>query len=271
MRKITKQEFENKINEIYNYKYSLISDYNNNNTSITIQCNDCGYKEEITPKQLKKGTHKCRKCSFDLYSLDLDDLQDEIWLPIEGFEYYLISNKGRVKTIDHMTIDNNQKIKEHIKIFNIKLPGGYVEGELRDSFGKRHWASMHRLVAQAFVYNPDPEKYTEVNHIDGNKLNNTEENLEWTDRSGNIQHGIKTGLYSRDKMLDRLDRATEASRKKYDNCLLLNEKNIPIFQSTRRQCCYFATGKSNCNYKIHLDKNELFKNFYWKTITKITL
>ena len=57
----------------------------------------------------------------------------------------------------------------------------------------------------------------------------------------------------------------------YNNATLLNENNIPIFQSTRRQCCYFATGKPNCNYKIHLDKNELFKNFYWKTITKITL
>lgn len=61
--------------------------------------------------------------------------------------------------------------------------------------GKRKSVREHRLVAMCFVENPNPEKYSIVNHIDGNKLNNNAKNLEWTDDSGNMIHAIKKGLY----------------------------------------------------------------------------
>lgn len=53
---------------------------------------------------------------------------------------------------------------------------------------------VHVLVAQGFVKNPDPEKYTIVNHKDGDKLNPCYKNLEWTDHSGNMKHAVEHGL-----------------------------------------------------------------------------
>lgn len=62
------------------------------------------------------------------------------------------------------------------------------------SNGYRHTITVHRLIAMAFVDNP--HGYKEVNHIDGNKLNNHYTNLEWCDRSYNIKHCYTLGLRS---------------------------------------------------------------------------
>ena len=68
---------------------------------------------------------------------------------------------------------------------------GYLRVELwRDGIGRKY--SVHRLVAEAFVLNPDG--HTEVNHLDGDKTNNHASNLEWTTRSGNQKHAYRLGL-----------------------------------------------------------------------------
>lgn len=51
---------------------------------------------------------------------------------------------------------------------------------------------VHRLVAETWIPNADPDRLIEVNHIDGNKLNNSVNNLEWCDRKYNMQEYIKT-------------------------------------------------------------------------------
>ena len=57
---------------------------------------------------------------------------------------------------------------------------------------KMYSRRVHRLVANAFIKNT--KNYKEVNHIDGNKKNNKVENLEWCNRSQNMQHAVRLGL-----------------------------------------------------------------------------
>lgn len=59
---------------------------------------------------------------------------------------------------------------------------------------KLHTATVHRLLALAFIENDDPKNKLEVNHIDGNKVNNKLSNLEWVTSSENQIHAFETGL-----------------------------------------------------------------------------
>ena len=53
---------------------------------------------------------------------------------------------------------------------------------------------VHRLTAETWIPNPNPNYYTQVNHIDGNKDNNSVENLEWVTPGENLRHAYRTGL-----------------------------------------------------------------------------
>ena len=68
---------------------------------------------------------------------------------------------------------------------------GYEQVRLSKN-GKSRLTFVHRLVADTFI--PKQEGYNEVNHIDGNKLNNRADNLEWCTRRENVLHAHNTGL-----------------------------------------------------------------------------
>ncbi|MEI9553810.1 NUMOD4 domain-containing protein [Enterobacter hormaechei] len=123
----------------------------------------------------------------------------EIWLPVEGFEdRYEISNKGRIKSLPFLKVGRNKYgeisylTKE--KIMTGTPDGhGYLQVDLFQGKGsKRKSAKIHRLVAKAFV--PNPFGLPEVNHKDGDKQNNGEDNLEWVTTQQNITHACETGL-----------------------------------------------------------------------------
>lgn len=105
---------------------------------------------------------------------------EEIWKPVKGFEdKYEISNLGKVKN----------KITNHI-FKNTNQYGNYFSMVLYDG-EKRKSVKIHRLVAQAFIPNPNNFKY--VNHKDMNKQNNCVNNLEWCTQSYNTRHAISNG------------------------------------------------------------------------------
>ena len=118
----------------------------------------------------------------------------EVWKDINGYEgCYQVSNLGRIKSLDRMT--NNQYgeyfMKGRILKNSIIKEKGYCRVSLNNGNGKIS-KRVHRLVAEAFI--PNPENKPEVNHKDGNKLNNCVSNLEWCTNKENIEHSIRTGL-----------------------------------------------------------------------------
>ena len=69
---------------------------------------------------------------------------------------------------------------------------GYYQVVFRQE-GKRKYVRVHRLIAETLI--PNPNNLPQVNHIDGNKLNNNIDNLEWTTNAINTQHGYDNNLY----------------------------------------------------------------------------
>lgn len=102
----------------------------------------------------------------------------EQWKQIQDFEGYQISTLGRLMNKDGKILKNRIT----------KL--GYNRYALyRDK--KPYHLSAHRLVALAFIDNPDNKEH--VNHLDLDKMNNAIENLEWATRSENMQHSYMMG------------------------------------------------------------------------------
>lgn len=100
---------------------------------------------------------------------------------IKGYENYSVTSNG-----DIINTVTNYKLKPLLKRM------GYYEVLLKDKNHRGRWFFIHRLVAEAFHENPMGKK--EVNHIDGNKLNNKAENLEWCTRNENLKHAYESGL-----------------------------------------------------------------------------
>lgn len=106
----------------------------------------------------------------------------EQWKTIEGFEDYEISTFGRVKSHKYM---RDSILKPRV------THDGYVWYSL-SKHGKGHTKRANRLVAEAFI--PNPENKKTVNHIDGDKTNNHVDNLEWATLNEQMQHAYKNGL-----------------------------------------------------------------------------
>lgn len=116
------------------------------------------------------------------YPLTLEDLPDEVWLPAPNYEDYQISNFGRIKSFK-----NGMQ-----KILKPAIDGkGYLQAGLCKN-GKIKRFRVHRLVAQLFVSNPDNKP--QINHRDGNRLNNHISNLEWCTSAENIKHAVEHNL-----------------------------------------------------------------------------
>lgn len=127
-----------------------------------------------------------------------------IFRDVVGYEaFYEVSDEGGVKSKDRITLRDNRHGKQLTKIKGRSMRLGerngykYVNLCIND---QRKKVYVHRLVAQAFI--PNPNNKTQVNHKDGNKINNCVNNLEWCTPAENMKHAHSIGLMNPPKGVD---------------------------------------------------------------------
>ena len=166
-------------------------------------------------------------------------MTEEIWCPIKGYEsQYQVSDQGRVKSLKF----GKERIRKQVRI-----PKGYLQVQLWKN-GEMKWYLVHRLVAQAFI--PNPNNLPEVNHKDEDKENNSVQNLEWCDRKYNVNYG--TGIQRQaEKLSTPVLQYTKSGEfvKEWKSASDV-QINLNYNQSNISKCC---TGKCKSAY-----------NFIWK-------
>ena len=130
-------------------------------------------------------------------------LPNECWKPVEGYEgLYAVSSNGGAKSVERF--DSLGRLWKERILRPTKTTDGYLLVQLYKD-GKRKKYLVHRLVAQAFIPNPDNKPC--VNHLDENKTNNHYSNLSWTTPKENSNWGTcqqrraekKRGIYNTKK------------------------------------------------------------------------
>lgn len=108
---------------------------------------------------------------------------EEVWVDLPGYEgLYRISNMGNIMSLPRKGTKGGLMV-------GVVHPKGYRQVSLRKD-GKQFTEKVHRLVALAFI--PNPNNSPQVNHKDENKLNNRVDNLEWCDNTYNHEYGTRT-------------------------------------------------------------------------------
>ena len=110
---------------------------------------------------------------------------EEIWRPVVGYEgLYEVSNLGRVRSVDRYYYRLHKG-----KVLSLsKNANGYLKVVLSCN-GKCKTIKVHRIVAEAFL--PNPDNLPQVNHKDEDKTNNSVDNLEWCNAKYNLSYGTR--------------------------------------------------------------------------------
>lgn len=150
--------------------------------------------------------------------------ENEVWKDVAEYEgFYKVSNKGNIYSVERRDSRGNKCGGRALEPRYDK--DGYLRVTLCKN-GKQKTRFIHRLVAGAFV--PNPNSYSEINHRDENKVNNYANNLEWCTREHNVNHGtmIERSAQARSKKVKATNIETndvitfnstvEAGRKGYD-------------------------------------------------------
>jgi len=197
-------------------------------------CKECG---ELKPHELfyknrtmSDGlTYDCKSCRLITKrkkiaenTKEVIDIDGEIWKDVVGFEgFCMVSNIGRVKSLDRYYDSKRgctRKVSSHL--YGIRVEKGYDRVGICDEFGQKSYA-VHRLVAEAFIPNPDNKPH--VNHINSIRNDNRVENLEWVNHSENVTHGLvskssKTSIYSGVSFISK--------EKKWKASITINKKQV---------------------------------------------
>ena len=140
-------------------------------------------------------------------------MEKEIWKTIEGYENYMVSNLGRVKSL---RFGKEKILKQTITNQNYCLVGLCKEGKTKTF-------RVHKLVARAFI--PNPQNLPQLNHKDEVKTNNCVDNLEWCTAKYNSNYGTRNERCS--KTMKGMKRTQETKDK------ISKAKSKPILQFNR--------------------------------------
>lgn len=142
------------------------------------------------------------------------------WREIDGFPNYMVSNTGEIKSLNY---NKTGKLIPH------KLSNGYLGINLYDNDKKSCYLLIHRLVAQAFL--PNPNGCRIINHKDENRSNNPVNNLEWCSHKYNLIFSIPALQYSKTReFLKEFPSIAEAAR-------TVNNGNIKAAVTNILKCC----------------------------------
>jgi hypothetical protein len=175
---------------------------------------------------------------------------EEFWRPIKGYEgIYRVSNLGRIKSLSRLVQCKNgyRKTKEKILKPHINK-SGYCSLDL----GKKNKHLLHRIVANAFIPNPDNKPC--VNHLNGIKSDNKFDNLEWCTYSENEKHsylvlGKKSNLsknrQTRKGSKSNFSKFTDLEIEEIKNLILENTKPSKIIIKYNISKSYISRLKNN--------------------------
>ena len=198
---------------------------------------------------------RARRRRLERQNKELSLYTDEEWRPVKGYEgLYEVSNKARVRSLTRYFPDRvfrNGKLQPYINYGKVLTPHMSHKGYLlvpltKDSKGKK--CSVHRLVAEAFI--PNPENLPLVNHKDECKTNNRPDNLEWCDDKYNVNYG--TGMKRAAQK-----RARTVEQYSLDGVLIATYLGVPAAAD--------ATGIKKQSIGSALRrKNHICKGYEWK-------
>ena len=159
-------------------------------------------------------------------------MMNEIWKDIKDYPNYMVSNLGRVKSLSNNKARKEKILKQH------KNSNGYLFVALSKN-GKIKCYRVHRLVAEAFLPNPDNKPC--IDHINTNKIDNRVENLRWCSHKENINNPITKDKHLK-KLKENLSKPIIQFSKdgefirKWDNTWDV-QRELGINQSSISKCC----------------------------------
>jgi len=175
-------------------------------------------------------------------------MENDNWKDVPGYEgFYKAHKSGKVKSLEKLLPNRSgfRKTKEII-IANTDNGTGYKICSLSKNTIRKS-ILLHRIIAITFLENP--LNLNEVNHKDGNKLNNDADNLEWCTRQQNIDHSWKTKLNT-------------CIGEKHHSSILTNKKVIEIRE--KYASGNYSYSKLGIEYGISLfHVRDVVKRYYW--------